>query len=110
MVQVSRAENVFQIMHLVRVCGASHASHTLSKTTLQLMEISGVAGLLPGAAGCCRVAGLLTVLLGRDCVFFCVKFQYVRVFEHCRVLAARRVGGGGSNPEPHAFFFQTSIL
>ena len=47
------------------VCGASHASHALSKTTLQLMEISGVAGLLPGAAGlpgCCRVvrvAGLL---------------------------------------------------
>ena len=44
------------------VCGASHASHALSKTTLQLMEISGVAGLLPGAAGlpgCCRVvAGL----------------------------------------------------
>ena len=30
------------------VCGASHASHALSKTTLQLMEISGVAGLLPG--------------------------------------------------------------
>jgi hypothetical protein len=45
------------------VCGASHASHALSKTTLQLMEISGVAGLLPGAAGlpgCCRgAAGVL---------------------------------------------------
>jgi len=79
--------------------------------------------VLPGAAGCCRVAGvagvagLLTVLLGRDCVFFRVKFQYVRVFEHCRVRqAARRVGGGGSNLEPHAvlpevreFIFQTSL-
>jgi len=45
------------------VCGASHASHALSKTTLQLMEMSGVAGLLPGAAGlpgCCRgAAGVL---------------------------------------------------
>jgi len=41
----------------------------------------------------------------------CVKqFQYVRVFEHCRVRqAARRVGGGGSNPEPHACFFYTSL-
>jgi len=71
--------------------------------------------VLPGCRGCrgcrvCRVAGLLTVLLGQDCVFFCVKFQYVQVFEHCRVRqAARRVGGGGSNPEPHAFFFQTSL-
>ena len=80
---------------------------------------SGCCRVLPGAAGCCRVAGvagvagfagLLTVLLGRDCVFFCVKFQYVLVFEHCRVRpAARRVGGGGSNPEPHAVFFQTSL-
>jgi hypothetical protein len=68
--------------------------------------------------GCMRIdesqliarAGLLTVLLGRDCVFFCVKFQYVRVFEHCRVRqAARRIGGGGSNPEPHAVFFQNSL-
>ena len=59
------------------VCGASHASHALSKTTLQLMEIvvllgyclvlPWVAGVLPGccrgAAWCCRelpgVAGYL---------------------------------------------------
>ena len=57
---------------------------------------------MPGGLGDAGQAG--------DCV---KQFQYVRVFEHCRVrsacLAARRVGGRGSNPEPHAFFFHTSL-
>ena len=48
--------------------------------------------MLPGGLGAAGQAG--------DCV---KQFQYVRVFEHCRVRqATRRVGGGGSNPEPHA--------
>ena len=39
----------------------------------------------------------------------CTKHAFFTV-EHCRVRqAARRVGGGGSNPEPHAGFFQTSL-
>ena len=51
--------------------------------------------MLPGGLGDAGQAG--------DCV---KPFQYVRVFEHCRVRqAARLVGGRGSNPEPHAFFF-----
>ena len=55
--------------------------------------------MLPGGLGDAGQAG--------DCV---KPFQYVRVFEHCRVhQAARLVGGRGSNPEPHAFFFHTSL-
>jgi len=56
--------------------------------------------MLPGGLGDAGQAG--------DCV---KQFQYVyRVFEHCRVRqATRRVGGGGSNPEPHTVFFQTSL-
>ena len=52
--------------------------------------------MLPGGLGDAGQAG--------DCV---KQFQYVyRVFEHCRVRqATRRVGGGGSNPEPHTVFF-----
>ena len=50
--------------------------------------------MLPGGLGDAGQAG--------DCV---KQFQYVRVFEHCRVRqAARLVGGRGSNPEPNAFF------
>jgi hypothetical protein len=55
--------------------------------------------MLPGGLGDAGQAG--------DCV---KQFQYVRVFEHWRVRqAARRVGGRGSNPEPHAVFFHTSL-
>ena len=55
--------------------------------------------MLPGGLGDAGQAG--------DCV---KQFQYVRVFEHCWVCqAARRVGGRGSNPEPHAVFFHTSL-
>jgi hypothetical protein len=68
LVQVSRVENVFQIMYLMRVWCLSPLSRVINKkqktkNTLRLMEISGVAGLLPGAAGlpgCCRgAAGVL---------------------------------------------------
>ena len=58
-----------------------------------------------------RCRGALRVMLPRGLgdagqVGDCVKqIQYVRVFEHCWVhQAARRVGGGGSNPEPHTCF------
>ena len=55
--------------------------------------------MLPGGLGDAGQAG--------DCV---KPFQYVRVFEHCRVRqAARCVFGGGSNPEPHVVFFHTSL-
>ena len=69
-------------------CTSRHAPKCERRGTLRVM--------LPGGLGDAGQAG--------DCV---KQFQYVyRVFEHCRVRqATRRVGGGGSNPEPHTVFF-----
>jgi hypothetical protein len=91
LVQVSRLLKMYFKLCIWCVCGASHASHALSKTTLRLMEISGVAGLLTGAAGlpgCCR--GAAGVLPGccRGAAGCC------RVLPgNCRVLPGCRVAG-----------------
>ena len=79
MVQVSRVENVFQIMYLMRVWCLSPLSRVIKKQHCDLWKLvvllgycwvlpgcrdaagvlpgccRGAAGVLPGAAGCCRV-------------------------------------------------------